>query len=109
MTTATVLATTESPPIVVPWDDVLTDVQKQEDAEAPVCQIAGCEHTAFCTCEYCEKPVCLVHHRVYVGFCQVDRDYCVTCYTSRTWREAAMLAETSEAYQRHLYRLRSAA
>ena len=99
--------TTESPPVVVPWDDVLTDVQGQEDPEAPpACQVAGCDHTAFRSCEYCGKQVCLFHHRTYVGFCQIDRDYCVTCYAARTRREATMLAEASEAYQRyHLDRL----
>lgn len=96
-------AITESSPVSISWwDDVLADMlRQQEESSAPqICQIPGCEHAAFRTCEFCGKSICREHHRIYYGFCEIDRDYCATCYNARTHCEA-MLAEDSEAYLRH--------
>lgn len=99
--------TTLEPAIAVDWEAVLDEAQTQ--ASPPLCYVCGLP--AIHECERCDRHVCRAHHRVYLGFCQVERDYCDGCFASKTlderrrWQRDARSAPES-AYERWLREMR---
>lgn len=59
----------------------------RQEAPQEVCSLCG--GPAFRVCEACEKAVCKKCHRAYLGFCQVERDYCPGCYQEKVADVAA--------------------